>query len=91
MSYTSINTAKGTVSNKQLDGFIMVADLKIGNKLCIGINRQEGDDSDGYQERNSTISAILPNGNKGVYISFLGVYADNAIELNLNQFVKVVK
>jgi hypothetical protein len=91
MSYTSINTAIETISNKKIDGFISVSKLKIGSKLRIGIDRQEGDDSDGYQERDSTISAIMPNGNGGVYISFLGVYADNAIELNLNQFVKVVK
>lgn len=91
MSYTTINAVTGTVSSNKLSGFKSVADLKLGESLFIGINKQEGEDDDGYRERNAIISAIVPNGNRGVYISFLGVYADNVIELNLNQFIKVVK
>lgn len=91
MSYTTIKSVRGTVSSNKLSGFKSVADLKVGESLFIGINKQEGEDDDGYYERNAIISAIVPNGNKEVYISFLGVYADDAIELNLNQFIKVVK
>lgn len=91
MSYTSINTVSGSVSDVETSGFKSVAKLKLGNKMRIGINQQEGNDDDGYTERSCIITAIVPSGSNSVYISFLGVYADNAIELNLNQFIKVVK
>ncbi len=90
MSYTSINTVSGSVSDVETPGFKLVSTLKLGDKMCIGINRQEGDDDDGYTERSCIITAIMPN-NKYVFISYLGVYADNAIELKLNQYVKTEK
>lgn len=91
MSYTTINTVTGTVSDIKLRGFKLVANLKLGDTLYIGVDAQEGNDDDGYRERNAIIAAIVPDGNKGVYISFVGVYSENSIELKLNQYIKVVK
>lgn len=89
MSYTSINAAIETITYIATKGFKSVADLKIGDKLLIGIYKQEGEDDDGYRECKAVISSIMPNGNCGVYLSFLGVYADNSIELSSTQFVKI--
>ena len=95
MSYTSINTVSGSVSDVETPGFKLVSTLKLATfsislSSIFGINRQEGDDDDGYTERSCIITAIMPN-NKYVFISYLGVYADNAIELKLNQYVKTEK
>lgn len=87
MSHTTIDTKRSEWSSDKKDGYTLVTDLKIGDKIWVVIEANEGDDDDGITEKVGIIKNIKTFGTD-TFLDFKSIIADESMMLPNNIFVR---
>ena len=84
MSYTNIQLKPSSISKEKKDGFVKI---KKGLKVSCNIDRNEGDDCDGYFDRILTIAEVKTKGDY-TYIRYEEIVSDGWDEVYSDFYVK---
>jgi len=87
MSYTLINLLASSITNKKQKGFVKP---KKGVKVKCNINRQEGDDDDGFFVNTLTIAEVKIQ-KEYYYIRYEEINSDEWDEIHSSFYVKKEK